>query len=941
MSDKPKERKPGGILEKILKGVRFLTNELICLANRIQRFFKGGDFQKCCMDEKTYYWPFGIFLTHFLLLVGRFVWCLFWIQARIISVNPIYLIVMCIAPFLYWAMSSMCEKYNTHGWKKTIFWLCIYHALFTLLQCTWLAMYNLVVIHVMHIRITETMTEMMVVNLARICLLSSVLVPGFAVMVPIKRVLKESSVEELVTDFKLQDIVDMRPNKEVAYDISIMKDVKGFGKKLSMLEQDLYTHVMLVGPSGTGKTSTSISPALINLLEKKCKNRKKRTDLLMKMLQENKAYLRGPVRNPTEYDIIAKPQYIKELEKIYTDYPDIGITCVSPNDGIGNAVVRFSESAGIRVNMVDPEKHYEESCVTHLGINPFFLPDNLTEKEKIVRIISNATSFSEILLAVNEAVGAAGGDQYFRDLNTSVTSNIATIVMLYASITGTNATLGVIQNCINDFSLMYEMCRTINETYGFGIEILNPKEMDKNRKNTKNGTSWPEIDTDRLNERRNREEEEEHPNLDAGVAGKSGANYIEALMKGAVDIYRPMRITLQYVNNDLFLNGDKMYDQSRGLRNILNQMISHPDIFAILNAQENYIDFDKIFNECEVTVVNSSVRIGGQKGSSALGLFFLLNHCNAVQRRYRDNNHPRLTQPHILITDESAQYVHSWMSQAVNLFRQYKCACLFSFQSLSQLERNAAYRDIKDSLLQVGNIIAYGRLGVNEMETFEKLSGTRNVVQFQEQLSRSSILAEDPTANVGVRRMESEQANVSGSKARLKRFREATWFRYINGDVLPPLDVIFDFAKMDYFDGKGYSEYDWSEFYDPQTEEFADVIEEEMKEDVSENTPAEQALKKSLYEEDSLVLEQLHKGADGELVSEEIVGKTSEETQEKPVEKERESEEEKEGVTERVFLKDAPDGEDHKTSDKAYDLQEGEDKRNDWDEDDEEFLYTL
>lgn len=859
-------------MRKITQNLAYLlrkpANKGKQLIHAVLSFLKKGNFQKKCRDVRTYYIPFGIFLMHFIVLIGRYLWSFYWVEAEIVSSNPIYLVCFSVIPFIFWAMSTMCETFDTHGWKKLIFMLCGFHAVLTVMQCMWEAAYRYLVIPIMHIRVTETMTPMMVINLARIVLFFSVFLPSFGIIKPISNVVKDQNVLGMISGFKLEDMMDIRPNREVAYDISVMKEVSGFGKKLSILEGDLYTHIMLVGPSGTGKTSTFIAPALIDLIERKCKNRVKRQELLKKLLLDDKAYIAGPVGSPSEYDILAKKGYEKELEDIYRKYPDLGITCVSPNDGIGDAVVRLCEACDIPVNVVDPEKQYEEKVVKHLRLNPFFVPNTLKDKDRIVRIISNANNFSEILLAVNDAVGAAGGDQYFRDLNTSVTSNIATVVMLYASMHNTCATLGVIQRCINDFSLLAPMCREINDKMGLGLKIVDPETLSSEKKSRgrgKESQNFDDIDLDILQKPYHGRRQEDG---NGGVAGESGTSIVEALVKGVYDIYRPMRIAVQYVNDDLLINGDKMYDQSRGLRNILNNMISHPDIFNKLNAESDCIDFDSLFQRCEVTVVNSSVRVGGQRGSSALGLFFLLNHCNAVQRRFRDDHHPRETQPHFLITDESAQYLHSWMSQAVNLFRQYKCICLMAFQTLSQLERNASYKDIKDSLLQVGNIIAYGRLGVKEMETFEKLSGTRDVVEFQESLSRSSILAQDPTANVGERRMKSEKANTSGSKARLKRFKEATWFRYVNGNVMPPLQVSLNFAKMDVFDGKGYTSYDWS-VYQTSQDEFAPILEEEMGEDAPEPVVEGQEPLKPEFDGGSMVVEKVHKGPDGELVSDE------------------------------------------------------------------------
>lgn len=832
---KPSNAKGGNFFER---AVAFLGNTY----DKINKFFKNGKFEAMCRKSDTYFYPFLIIGTHFIIMIGRYLFCLAWIRPNIITWNPAYVIFAAGAPFIIWAMSTMCEKFDSHGMKRALLWVCVINALFTVCEIPWYVAYRLLVTRIMTIRVAGSMTQGMVVNLARIALIVAVLIPFLLILMPVKKSLTDEGVKKAIGDFKLNNVVDMRRDKDVAYDIHIMKEAEGYGRKLVLKQHDLFMHAMLLGPSGTGKTSTSITPMIIDILDRKCRNRIERQKRIERMLVDKKAYItRTFLSKPDEYDVKPYAQYKEEFNQIYVDYPDAGITMVSPNAGIGDAAVELCKACNVDVLMVDPDKYYEDA--THMGLNPFFVPLGLSDIQRTVRIVENARNFSEILISVNEASGSGGGDQYFRDLNTSVTTNIAGTVMTYKALLGQQATLGDVKECINDFKALYEMAKLINERLGLGLTIQNPDDVSSGR-NNKN-QSQPELDKSDIDRRKQEARERERRAAEAASSEEGIASVTpESIKKGIESYKRPLRDMVRYVNDELFVNGTKMYDQSRGLRNILNEMVSHPDVYDILNVEEGYIDYDRNLNRCAITVVNTSVKLG-KKASSALGLFFLLNFNDAVQRRYNDNKHPRQTQTHFLIVDEAAQYTHSFMSQSVNLWRQYRVSAIYAFQTLLQMDANANFRDIKGSLLQVGNIITYGRLGEEEMKTFETLAGEKKVTQYQMSITSSSLLADNASSNVGERTQEVTEAVSSKTDLRYKNFKEATWFRSVDGNVLPPLNVMLDFADMHFFDALHYENTDYSdEAYDKYRED--EIVEAEAVEEVEEKevkeTPEEEPL---------------------------------------------------------------------------------------------------
>ncbi len=748
-------------------------------------------------NASTFRIPIILLILHLVLLAVRYVYALFMVGYRIISNNPVYLLTAVLLPFMVWMFSTMCENLSYAGIKRTGLWLCIANAMLTIFQVLWFALYQCAVVPIMGIKQDAFMTREMVLALARIVLFVPLLLAACLVVIPIKSVLSGEAFSDWLDAFKLDHVIDMRKNKEAAYDIPIMRDVKNYGKVMPMYEEDLFTHLLLLGASGTGKTSSCIIPMMICLLKRKVENREKREKMLLELVRQGKAYIKGPVSHPTEYDIVPLHPYEGEFRKVYEKYPDCGITCVSPNEAIGDKVVGLCEECGIMVNMIDPTKTYFGGNVDHVGLNPFYVPLDLSEEERAVVIVNQAKVFSETLITVNEASEDGGGEKYFRDLNTSVTSNIAIICMLFANIHRKQTNIGEVQECILDFKRLFPMVKEINSIFNFGLNIADPA-LAAEMKKTRGGGH---VETSGLANviRGNNNALGDGIN----IAGEPTMEEI-----ASDENVRTFKFACRYVNDELFKKGDVMYDQSRGLRNLLNDMISHPRVYRILNAREHYLDFDRTLSRCEVTVINTGIKIN-QASSTALGLFFLLNQKRSVLRRPSDDR-----QPHINIVDEATQYVHPWMEDAIGLYRQYRCSCTFAFQSLAQLEKTNKTRYIKGLLLTVGNIIVCGRVGVEEMRMFEMMGGARKITQVQEQNSKTSILADTPTFTTGERYMESDEATVTASKLRIRPFQEVTWIGSVKGDVQFARIAKLSFPEDAPFAGKKIlqRQVDWSEY---------------------------------------------------------------------------------------------------------------------------------
>lgn len=279
-----------------------------------------------------------------------------------------------------------------------------------------------------------------------------------------------------------------------------------------------------------------------------------------------------------------------------------------------------------------------------------------------------------------------------------------------------------------------------------------------------------------------------------------------------------------------------MYDQARGLRNLVNDMVAHPRVYKVLSGGDKFLDFDRTLSRCEITVINTGIAIN-QASSTGLGLFSLLNQKRAILRRPEDDR-----QPHFIIVDEATQYVHPWMEDAIGLYRQYGCSCTFAFQSLAQMEKTNKTKYIKGLLLTVGNIIVYGRVGMEEMKLFEIMGGTRKITQVQEQNSKTSIISDTPSATYGERYTETDESVSTGSSVRIRSFQEVTWIGSVKGDVQFAKIAKLSFPEEEPFAKIDVNVVNWAEY---ATKDGVIPMDPDQ-ESIPETEPVEEAIEENI-----------------------------------------------------------------------------------------------
>lgn len=699
--------------------------------------------EKC--TEKTIHYGYMVFVTYMIILALAYIRAIVWLHPRIITNNILLIMIFTLFPFALWAYSTKFDRWNFHKIKRGWLYASIISGIATLEQPLILFSWNNPVFSVRTImkwEVTENMTKNMIVTAARVTVLVPFIIITLIVAVPIKNWITSVELKEALDMWRITHSVDLRKNKSSKYDLNILRDLDT-GKYISIHEQDRFVHMFINGQSGTGKTSSTIIPAIFNDLNTKIKNMEARQEVLLQMLKDNEAIITGPYANITEANVRPRPKYKKKYEELYDKYPDCGITVMAPNNAMNNTIIQGCEARGIHVNVIDPAKEYDSRYVTKKGIQNFYIPLGLPEEERTIRINDQAKTFSEVMVAANEVDGS--GEQYFRDINTSVTTNIAIICMLAANIEGRQTDILEVQRCISDFGELKPLVDVI-EDY-FDIKV---KQLTKDSNNSQNTA-----------------EEAYNNNTSRDNSVNNGKD-------------NPYYITIKFVKNELLGSGkDEMFKQARGLRNLMDKFTLDPRYRKILSAPiEQSVNFDEVLKGNEITLVNTALEFGNQT-STGLGLIFLLNFQTAVLRRPED-----LRSNHFIWIDEASQYMHKVYDNMYALFRQYRVSTNLAMQSISQMEKNKSTAYLKNIILGAGTQIVFGRVSAEEQKLYQDLAGVvLEELEQKTQQSSASYFSSNASQSESIRRTSQYANKLEGSHIRNRDFQEVSVYKIKDGRV--------------------------------------------------------------------------------------------------------------------------------------------------------------
>lgn len=750
------------------------------------------------------------FFEIFLVLFG--VVSFFILRSSILYI-PVWLsIIMAVVPFIVWVWSTTLDEWCYINRKKNFFYLCYMNVFLLIINYIYRAAYNLVVPAVEMIPYTLFLDSkghrlLATGGIFYICLAFGLLI-GYAFFN--NNFYSLHLIISFIENFKLSHYIDARENKENLYDFSILNDLDS-GRLLSVKENDRFTGTLVNGQSGTGKTSTIFTTSVGDDLQKKLHNLENLKAALHDMVLSGQIKLKDnleePLTHANEFDPFAfesigkDAHEIKENETAYRKalekFPNCGITAIAPNAGLPGDIIKLCNKLNLKVNVIDPmpDEHTGKYKDNYTGINPFYVNPDMSELEKVEDIANKAAIFAEIMAAINDESGKTDG--YFADINKSVTISVCIINMVcIPEMLNRQPNIFDMQASFNDFDTLVERVKFMEDKYG-EVPVKEPDKKERKGQNKQNADNV----TDSLSEIVG----EERQSIELDIFDKKGTCNTRKVGKMLKKGRNPYYTIIQTAKKELLGSGrEKMEDQSRGLRTQLNNFLINPHINRIFSYTENVLDFDRIFREGEITVVNTALELGDAQ-SKAFGLYFILLFRQSMLRRPTETRICR----HWCYIDELPVYLHPRLETLYSLARQYRCGFYSAIQTLDQMEKNATTKYLKGVLLGAGTHIVFGRVNSTEMRLYSELAGIKLQEHVKYSSSKSSILEDSGNYSSSETHDYSNSNVLEGYKIRNRDFSEVTFFTSDNGNVQEVRSAKSHFIDMSKFENVVRKEYVW------------------------------------------------------------------------------------------------------------------------------------
>ena len=512
---------------------------------------------------------YGMFYLHFIDSGIRYLYSLYHINYTFMHTNVVFRFLSLLLPVGLWIYATGLESFNFRRIKALHYILTALHEALLISSIGFELLSVIFLPSILQMRTDEVFTKGMVLFLARLITELPALLLALVLFFAFIKPLRDEKNKEIIMGFKLSHYREKRKKKDaIEYPLTIAKDVKT-GKPIVVSEKDRFLHTLVDGTSGTGKTSSTILPAIKNDLNVRLFAQQKQMQTMKRLVKENKYLYTGStdsfsIFDFTKTEIKTEDNIVEQtLDEISLSFPVCGITVLAPEDSLTDDVCRLCEARGVPYNRIDATPDAEGKRKKNwIGMNPFYLSSDLSGDDLQRAIVKKAVVFSDVMQVITDLKGKA--DSYFTGLNRQMISNLAILVMNTVPLLhGRQATPADLQLLINNFDLLPAYVKKLDE-----------------------------LDRD----------------------------------------YQRYTFVLQYIREELLGKGRvKMEDQSRGTRNIINEFLLMPGSREVYCAQKS-IDFDRILKRGEITVCNYDLA-SGDSNAVAFGLFFLLSFNNAVLSR--------------------------------------------------------------------------------------------------------------------------------------------------------------------------------------------------------------------------------------------------------------------------------------------------------------------
>ena len=407
-------------------------------------------------------------------------------------------------------------------------------------------------------------------------------------------------------------------------EILLCKDAKT-GKTIKTPESRRFEATLVVGVSGSGKTSMMFEPMIARDLEKKFFFRESYKELGYAALRTGLATLNMPYSNEylNENFNLNMLTPNSDKEKLYKSfmnklilssnndeylYKNVGLTYMAPDYETIEHMTEVADNFGFNYKIIDPNNPMSD------GLNPFVYKDPIKAALTISAILqrlyrANLIS-SDGVINSNNAQDTALADQAIENL-------VILLILIFPKLNeGMIPTLEDLLSLINNFNLIEKMTKIL----------------------------------------------EKDP-----------------------DLSERYKIQIEYFKNNFFNNSTNKETIARQLKipaAEIEGLLRYPGVKNILCNRTNNINYDDVLKNGDIVFVCTRRGDLGAANQRGFGLFFLLLMQQSVLSR---PGIEKTRVPHFLYIDEFSPFITRATSDIFTLYRKYRVGVIISTQNLAQL----------------------------------------------------------------------------------------------------------------------------------------------------------------------------------------------------------------------------------------------------------------
>lgn len=189
------------------------------------------------------------------------------------------------------------------------------------------------------------------------------------------------------------------------------------------------------------------------------------------------------------------------------------------------------------------------------------------------------------------------------------------------------------------------------------------------------------------------------------------------------ELAKKYNIQLGYFKKNFYANGINRSETEKSIQPASSQLdvlLRVPGVKNILCNRTNNLNYDKVLENGEVTLVCTRRGDLGASVNTAFGLFFLLLMQYSVLRR-PGNENTRV--PHFLYIDEFPDFITHATTNMFTLYRKYKVGIIISAQNLRQLGEKSRSHYRETILSNCYNKFVFGNNSMEDNEWWSEEIG--------------------------------------------------------------------------------------------------------------------------------------------------------------------------------------------------------------------------